>query len=171
MPRNLCGAAKFYTERELRFLQGTVGVGFRTRIARIFRAYGRGSRDVLSRWIRAALRGEELEVYHPENRFDYVYAGDVAEGLIRMAEAPSVDPVMNLGTGRARRVQDLLDIVQHLASPDSVRLRKIGRDEPYEASRADLSRLRKCLGWTPPTTLEQGAKRIWEYEEERLGRS
>src|SRR5262245_58164058 len=82
--RNLCGAAKLYGEAELRFARDVQGADFRTVFARIFRVYGRGSRDVVSRWVRAALDEEPIEVYHAQNRFDFVYSGDVAEGLLRM---------------------------------------------------------------------------------------
>ena len=54
--------------------------------ARIFRVYGRGSRDVVSRWIRSLTQAPDLPltVFRKEGRFDYVYAGDVAEGLLRL---------------------------------------------------------------------------------------
>ena len=111
-PRNLCGAAKLYGEAELAFARDVLRGGFRTVAARIFRVYGRGSRDVVSRWVRAALRGDTVDVYHPENRFDYVYSGDVAEGLLRMAINPRADGVLNLATGRARPVSDVIAAIE-----------------------------------------------------------
>ncbi len=55
--------------------------------ARIFRSYGKNSRDIISRWIRALLNNSELTVYRKEGLFDYIYAEEVAEGLIKLAES------------------------------------------------------------------------------------
>ncbi len=163
-PRNLCGVAKLYTEREIDFQREVAGRAFRTAHARIYRVYGRGSRDVLSRWVRAALRGEEITVYHPENRFDYVYAGDVAEGLARLAESDKAEGPINIGTWRGRAIGEALDILKGLAKRGAFRVRTVEEPEPYEASCADVSRLRSLVGWTPPTTLEEGMRAIWSHE-------
>jgi carbamoyl-phosphate synthase large subunit len=163
LPRNLCGAAKLYGEAELAFARDVLGGGFRSVSARIFRVYGRGSRDVVSRWVRAALHGEAIELYHPENRFDYVYSGDVAEGLLRMATDPRADGAINLATGRARSVSDVITAVEAATGrPLDVRVTPI--DEPFESSRADVTRLGERLGWTPDTSLEAGVARLVAHE-------
>lgn len=169
-PRNLCGAAKLYTERELGFLRNAGGLPIRTVSARIFRVYGCGSRDVISRWARAVLRGEKLEVYQPENRFDYVFAGDVAEGLLRLGASSRAQGPINLATGQARRIEDVLGTLERLAAPNVVRRTDRRTDQRYEASRADVSRLREATGWTPPTRLEEGMKTVWAFEEGRRDR-
>jgi carbamoyl-phosphate synthase large subunit len=163
-PRNLCGSAKLYGEAELAFARDVMNGSFRTVSARIFRAYGRGSRDVVSRWVRAALRDEPIDVYHPENRFDYVYSGDVAEGLLRMAFEPTADGVINLALGQDRPVADVIAAIES-ATGRRLIVRRAEIDEPYEASRADVTRLRRALGWTPQTTLEAGVARLVEHEE------
>jgi carbamoyl-phosphate synthase large subunit len=163
LPRNLCGAAKLYGEAEVTFARDVLGGGFRTASARIFRVYGRGSRDVVSRWVRAALRGEPIEVYHPENRFDYVYAGDVAEGLLRIATHGRAEGVLNLGTGRARSVSDVIAAIE-AATGRPLRMRTVAVDERYEASCAELTRLHDRLGWIPGTDLETGVARLVAHE-------
>src|SRR3954463_16369608 len=89
LPRNVCGAAKLLHETELEFFQGFRPEipSFDTVSARIFRVYGRGSRGVISPWVRLALAGQPIEVYGSEGVFDYVLADDVAEGLLRLAES------------------------------------------------------------------------------------
>lgn len=162
-PRNLCGAAKLYTERELEFLGDRSA--FRSVSARIFRVYGRGSRDVISRFIRLAQAGKRLAVYHPENRFDYVHARDVAEGLVRMAESERARGPINLATGRGGRVRQVLEVLERLA-PRLI-ARTTQTREPYEASRADVNRLRRLVGWVPLTSLEEGIRDVWTFEEAR----
>ena len=170
-PRNLCGAAKLYTEGELAFLPTAMRRPVRTVSARIFRVYGRGSRDVISRWTRAALRREPLNVYHPENRFDYVYAGDVAEGLLRLGTATRAHGPVNLATGHASRIQEVLDTLQGFAPPGTLRVHTRRIDEPFEASCANVDKLRQLTRWSPGTPLKQGMRTIWEFEEARVGRS
>jgi nucleoside-diphosphate-sugar epimerase len=162
-PRNLCGAAKLYGESEIRFIRDVHGAGYRAIFARIFRVYGRGSRDVVSRWVRAALAGEPIDVYHEENRFDYVFSGDVAEGLLRMATTPAATGVINLASGASRPVQAVIDAIEK-ATATRLGVRHRAIDEPYEASAADVGRLKAVLDWVPRTTLETGVERLVEFE-------
>ena len=165
-PRNLCGAAKLYTEWEIDFARHVQAGAFRAVHARIYRSYGLGSRDVVSRWVRAALAGEAIDVYHPENRFDYVFAGDVAEGLLRMAATPAAAGPLNLATGRARSIHE---VVAAIEAATGVRLNATiqSADEPFEASQADIARLRSTLGWSPQTHLEDGVAKLVAYERAR----
>ena len=162
-PRNLCGAAKLYGEAELQFVRDVQGAGFRTVSARIFRVYGRGSRDVVSRWVRAALAGERIDVYHAENRFDYVYSGDVAEGLIRMAATGRAEGAINLASGNARAVSSVIEAIER-ATGTTLDANRQEIAEPFEASVADVRRLRSILGWAPPTKLEDGVRQLVAFE-------
>jgi carbamoyl-phosphate synthase large subunit len=162
-PRNLCGAAKLYGEAEIRFMHDVRGVGYRAVFARIFRVYGRGSRDVVSRWVRAALGGEPVDVYHRENRFDYIFSGDVAEGLVRMATMPAARGAINLASGDSRPVQAVIEAIEK-ATGRRLDVRHRAVDEPYEASAADIGRLNAVLDWAPPTALEDGVQLLAEFE-------
>jgi carbamoyl-phosphate synthase large subunit len=162
-PRNLCGSAKLYGETELRFTRDVRGAGVRTVLPRIFRVYGRGSRDVVSRWVRAALAGDAVDLYHPENRFDYIFSGDVADALIRMATTPRATGVINLGSGRARPVADVIAAIERSTGGRlDTRLRDV--DEPFEASCADVRLLETTLDWLPTTTLESGVEQLVAHE-------
>ena len=162
-PRNLCGAAKLYAEAEIEFMRGQRRLPFRAAHARIFRSYGRGSRDVVSRWVRAALSGDEVQFYQLESQFDYVFAGDVAEGLLRILASPSAEGVINLASGTARPVSAVVDAIE-AATGTRLEGAQLEVDGPYEASQADVSRLRAATGWSPPTDLETGVRRIANFE-------
>ncbi len=166
LPRNLTGMAKLAHEIELRYLEPFRGDRFSSVSARIYRGYGLHSRDIISRWIRMALAGETLTVFRPEGRFDYIFAGDTAEGLIRLAAAEHVTGIVNLGTGRARRVSDVLDVLRtHF--PD-LRTKEGDSDIPFEASQADMTRYRTEIGWVPPTDLEEAIPLMIAAERARL---
>lgn len=164
-PRNLVGLAKYFTERELSFLEDTERQ-FRAVSARIFRVYGRGSRDVISRWIRAGLRGERIEVWGKDSRFDYIYADDVAEGLIKLAESQNAEGIVNLGSGRSRSIGEVIDILKQKIA--TLQVNEITSDIQRESSQADMSLFNKITGWVPSTTLEEGIQQIVEYERQKI---
>jgi len=148
-PRNQCGAAKLLHEIELRFLSEFLP--FQTVCARIYRVYGKNSRDIVSRWIQALLRGERLTVFRKEGMFDYIYAEDVAEGLIRLAESEATG-ILNLGNQHARRVSEVLSILkEHFPA---LEFSEEPSDIPYEASEADLAKFELATGWRPRRSLE-----------------
>lgn len=170
-PRNLCGGSKYYTERELDFLRETRPSALRTVYARIFRVYGRGSKDIISRWVRAALLGQDIEVYNEQNRFDYIFAKDVAEGLFRLAASPQRSVCVNLGFGRARSIRDVLNCLEASVPGFKSKVKAMkGINEPFEASCANLAKLKEYTGWTPPTSLEDGIRTVIEFEQKQGGR-
>lgn len=167
-PRNLCGIAKLHHEQELKFLQHFSGGKWTAVCARIFRSYGRNSRDVISRWIRSLLKGESIEVYAPEGMFDFVFADDVAEGLERLG-LTAFSGVINLGSGKARTVTDVLRILgryfpqmQWSVHPAAI---------PFEASEADMELFRQAAGWAPSMRLEEAIPHLIEYEQARYKES
>jgi carbamoyl-phosphate synthase large subunit len=166
LPRNMVGLAKYYMDRELEFIQATEG-NFRTVSARIYRVYGRGSRDVISRWVRSSLAGEELTVFGTENRFDYIFADDVAEGLIRLSQTDDAIGPINLGSGASRSIEEVLRILRYEIG--GIEIKREPYDGPIESSEADMSLFQRLTGWIPSTTLEAGIGKIVEYEKQLHG--
>ena len=163
-PRNLTGVAKLNHEIELRFLNNFNRDKYKSVSARIYRSYGKNSRDIISRWIRMLLKGETLTVYRKEGLFDYVYAEDVAEGLIRLAANEEAEGIYNLATGKAQRVTDILDALKtHF--PDLKYVEK-EIDIPFEASEANMKKYETLIGWKPPRTLADAIPLMIAHEKE-----
>ncbi|WP_208174726.1 NAD-dependent epimerase/dehydratase family protein [Hymenobacter negativus] len=165
LPRNLTGMAKLAHEIELRFLDTFRAQQFSTVAPRIYRGYGRNGRDITSRWVRMLLAGEEITVYGAESFFDYLYAADTAEGLLHLAAAETVTGIVNLGTGRARRVSDVVDVLRQ--NFPGMRANYVASDIPFEASQADMTLWSSQIDWLPPTTLEVAIPEIIAYERAR----
>jgi carbamoyl-phosphate synthase large subunit len=161
-PRNLTGMAKLAHEVELRFLENFKRDSVSFAIARIFRGYGKGSRCIISRWIRSLLNNEEISVYRKEGLFDYIYAEDTALGLLKLAEHDEIKGIINLGTGKARRVSDIIEILKN-RFPE-MKYKEIDSNIPFEASQADMSRFEKEIGWVPSRNLEDTIPEIIEFE-------
>ena len=166
LPRNLTGMAKLAHEIELRFIDQFKANQFTTVCARIYRGYGRNSRDVISRWIRSALLGQPITVFRPEGVFDYIYATDSAEGLIRLAYSESVTGLINLGTGRSRKVQDVVDVLSK--NFPSLEVNVEPSSIPFEASQADMTLFQKSIDWMPEYDLERSIPEIIEFERSKL---
>lgn len=166
LPRNLTGMAKLAHEIELRFLKGFRQEQFSTVIARIYRGYGRGSHCVISRWIGGLLKGEPIKVYRPEGLFDYIFAGDTAEGLLKLAEHTEVEGIINLGTDRSRRVADVVEVLrQHFPN---MKAETCDSDIPFEASQANMDRFRATIGWAPQRQLEDAIPLIIAYQKSAM---
>lgn len=158
-PRNLCGMAKLLHEQELEFV--TAGADFSSVSARIFRVYGKGSQDIISRWIRELVVGRKIKVFSKQGAFDYIYADDVAEGLVKLADS-KVEGCVNLGTGESRKVEDILLILKK--SYPEMEIEEVYHQGVVEASEADMEKFVKVTGWKPKQTLEKVIPKIISYE-------
>jgi UDP-glucose 4-epimerase len=102
-----------------------------------------------------------IEVGNLESKRDYVHAGDVARGIVRMVSGigDSVD-TCNLGTGRAWSPVEVVKVlsailgesIECVSSPQHQR----AVDRPMLA--ADNSRMRHRYGWQPRESLEQALR-------------
>jgi carbamoyl-phosphate synthase large subunit len=161
-PRNLTGMAKFSHEVELRFLQGFKNDTISFVSVRIYRGYGKGSRCVISRWIRSLLNNEPIKVYRKEGIFDYIYAGDTAKGLTKLIEFPNISGIINLGTGRARKVSEVVDVLS--SHFPGMSYEEVESDIPFEASECDTSLFEAQTNWKPERSIEETIPEIIEYE-------
>lgn len=161
-PRNLCGVAKLLHEQELAFVQHFKEKAFQAVSARIFRSYGKNSRDIISRWIRALLYNKPLTVYQKEGQFDFIYAGDVAEGLLRLAQS-DVSGVINLGRDHARSIEDVVSILQKYFP--TCRIQEENVVASYEASQANMDEFYKKVGWKPESQLEETIPQMIAFEQ------
>lgn len=167
-PRNLCGAAKLFHELENRFLDSFNQTKFETISARIFRVYGKNSRDVISRWVRSLINNEVISVYNPENCFDYIYADEVAEGLIKLATSNATG-IVNLGRDNARSVNEVLKILKQ-SFPNMKS--QYSQSEPiYESSQANMDKFEELTGWKPTLELEDTIPELIEYENRKENKS
>ena len=165
-PRNLTGMAKLSHEMELDFINKYRSKNFTSVCARIFRGYGRGSRDIISRWIRSLLKNEVINVYNSEGIFDYIYAKDSAIGLIKLANNKKINGVINLGTGKSRSVNDIIQILKvHFPL---MKIKNLKSKLSYEASQANMELYKNKVGWIPHYNLEKAIPEIIKFEKKQL---
>jgi ADP-L-glycero-D-manno-heptose 6-epimerase len=108
----------------------------------------------LSRQIKA---GERPRIFkHGEQQRDFVYVKDIVEGSIRAIEAKQ-SGIYNLGSGRARSFNELVEILNRSLGTD---FKPDYIENPHahyqNFTQADLTSVRGALGYQPQFTLETG---------------
>ncbi|MCX6799232.1 MAG: NAD-dependent epimerase/dehydratase family protein, partial [Candidatus Diapherotrites archaeon] len=138
--------------RESRPLNGT-SFGLNAAIARLGNVYGWGDfkfERLVPGAIRSALLGESLCVNGTgESKFDFVFVGDVANGLIAIGEkmlAKGMDAEpFNIGTGKARSVKEVAEEIIRLAGSNAgIKFR--GEEKPG-CEILSTAKSAKKLGW------------------------
>lgn len=138
-PRNLIGASKLYVEKEIDYLARNIQKDMLVTHARIFRVFGEGGQEFISRLIEWKKMGIPVDIWNMKNRFDYVHTSDCASALKAMI---GVDGVYNIGYGVATSIKDIVNTI----NPE---IRHFDKDELFESSCADTSKAEEELGWTP----------------------
>jgi UDP-glucose 4-epimerase len=130
-------------------------------VIRIFNAYGTRSRTsgaygaVFGVFLRQKLADQPFTVVGDgTQRRDFVYASDVAEGFLRAAETALAGEIWNLGNGNPQSINRLVAL---LGGP-VVHIPK--RPGEPDCTFADITRIRRDLGWEPMVSFEEGVGRI-----------
>lgn len=168
-PRNLIGVAKLSHEIDLRFLNEFKSEKYDTVCARIYRGYGCNSRDVISRWIRDLIAKKTINLYMEEGIFDYIYAADSAKGLLKLSKLKEFSGIINLGTGRGRKVKEIIAILKQYFP--EMQVQKKDSDIYFEASQANIDYLKSKLNWEPEYTLERAIPIMINYEKNKILKS
>lgn len=138
-------------------------------VLRISVAYGPGQSEssLLGGLTSALSRRERFAMSHGDQTRDFVWASDVADGLVRAALAPeAAGSIVNLGSGSPVTVADAARATAAAAGREEL----LGIGElPLRQGEAveytlDLTKCEKVLGWTPPTKLEDGIRMMLAAE-------
>lgn len=146
-----------------------------TRIARIFNTYGPGAdvmdQRVVMKMIAAALQNRDMAVNGSGDQTRaFCWVEDMAEGLIRLMEAPAAEytRTVDLGNNHEVTIRALAEKIIALTGSRSriVHLPVRADDAPRRSP--DITAARRELGWTPRTPLIEGLRRTISYVEKEL---
>jgi|TARA_B100001093_G_scaffold430416_1_gene426100 carbamoyl-phosphate synthase large subunit len=163
--RNLIGSSKLFHEKEIEFFSNFMPK-CNFVITRIFRGYGLNSRDVISRWIRAALRNKTLNVYGENGSFDYIHSEDTASALISCISCKKKITYLNVGSGSSIKIKQALKILKYHFP--MLKIKKIKSSNTIEKSMANIKKIKTTTKWTPKIDLFTGIKKILEYERKKI---
>lgn len=125
---------------------------------RFFNVYGPRSRvsgdygPVFSTFMAQKLAGKPFTVVGDgAQKRDFTYVSDVVDAMIVAAKSSIAGEVFNVGTGKAQSVNRLVKL---LGGGKVVHI-PIRPGEP-EATHADITKIKKVLGWKPKISFEKG---------------
>ena len=154
-------------------LAGTLAVsrackklGVRGITARLFTVYGAGEHPqrLLPTLIGAVRDENPIPLSAGDQRRDFTYVDDVAEGLLRLGLAESAAPgeIVNLATGSLTPVRSFVEIAAQTLGITASRL-DFGalptRAEEMQHDPVSVKKLSAMIGWVPSTSLQEGLGR------------
>lgn len=169
------GWEKLFTERQCRHYYEEYGL--KTYVVRFHNIFGPlgtydGGREkspaAICRKIALAKKEDEIEVWGDGHQTrSYCFVSDCVEGIFRLMQSDFHDPI-NLGQDRMVSINDLVEIVARIA--DKKIRKRYDRTKPQgvRGRNADLTLMRKTLGWEPTVTLEDGLAQTYAWIETQL---
>ena len=142
------------------------------KIARIFNTYGPRMRvrdgRAVPNFIAQALRGEDVTVYgHGEQTRSFCYIGDLVDGVIKLAESSTNQPV-NIGNPSEITIGEIArEIIAATGSSSRIVFKELPVDDP-KVRKPDITLARKLLGWEPQVSLSTGLQLTIAYFREKI---
>ena len=146
--------------------------GVNTRIVRIFNTYGprmrlRDGRAVPA-FMSQALRNEDVTVFGDGTQTrSFCYVTDLVDGLLRLMEADTHEPV-NIGNPHEVTIEQIArTIIRLTGSTSKIVYRSLPIDDPKQR-RPDITRAQTLLGWQPKVELEEGLLKTVDYFKQKV---
>jgi UDP-glucose 4-epimerase len=142
--------------------------GFEAVAVRFSNAYGpRSGRksNVIPLFIRQIMAGETLTIYGDGTQTrDFVFVSDLANGLIRAAEAPGVGgEIFQLASGVETSLNDLVAMLAEVSGRQPEVQHEPPRAGEIQRNYSLVDKARERLGHAPEVALADGLARTWEW--------
>jgi len=104
---------------------------------------------------------------------DFVYAGDVAEGMLRAAEVYERDELVNLSSGREHSIREVVNTLAEVTGFQGTVDWQTSRPEGQSRRMFDISKAETELGYQAATSLRDGLDRTvrWYRENRSVARN
>jgi len=89
---------------------------------------------------------------------DFVYAGDVAEGVLLAAETQDKYELINLSSGRETPIREVVELLKKVTGFAGEITWNTSRPDGQMHRRFDTSKAKQLLGWEARTGLEEGLR-------------
>ncbi|WP_210530145.1 NAD-dependent epimerase/dehydratase family protein [Rubellimicrobium arenae] len=140
---------------------------------RFFTVYGPWGRPDMALWVftEAILEGRPLPVFnHGDMSRDFTYVDDVVAGVLAAADTPPRDDgqapphrIYNIGNNRPEPLMRLIDTLEQAIGRTAQRELLPMQPGDVASTYADITAIRRDLGWEPTTPIEVGVPRFVDW--------
>lgn len=167
LPMSFYGLSKVTVERYLELYHEVYGLDYV--VLRFANVYGErqgdsGEGGVISIFARSIAKGQDITIFGDgEQTRDFIYAGDIAAGIIAALTTKEVNAAYNLSTQTETSLRELVSILSGLAGRKIIP--RYDAERPGDIYRSMLSnaRARRGLNWQPVVSLEEGLRLTYNY--------
>ena len=167
LPLSFYGLSKLSVEKYLEMYENLYGMEYV--VLRFANVYGErqgdgGEGGVISIFAKAVAEGRDITIYGDgEQTRDFVYAGDIAEGIWAALRTEEVNAAYNLSTQTETSLRELVSLLAEIRGREIVPKYGAEREGDIYKSMLSNNRARRGLDWQPVTTLAEGLRRTYEY--------
>ena len=133
--------------------------------------YGPGDSGhrVVPKWILAALRGQDINVYDASSLLDFTYVNDLVDGIVRAEDKGQNGAVFNITRGQARSLGETALLIKHLTNSAS---EIIYHDTDFNITpkrgALDITLAREHLMYSPKMNFESGIEQYVSWVKQNL---
>jgi len=97
----------------------------------------------------------------------FLYIDDCVEGVLKLMESNYPKPV-NIGSDRLVTIDELARIVIDISGKNITVKHDLSKPQGVRGRNADITLVKKEVGWEPKVSLEEGLKRTYEWAKARM---
>lgn len=137
---------------------------------RFFTVYGPWGRPDMAPYLfmKAVMAGEPIKVFnHGQMRRDFTYIDDIIEGVMKIVNHPSADPIpyriYNIGNSAPVELMHFIEVIEQTTGRKAIRQLMDMQPGDVVCTYADTSRLQQDFGYKPMTSIEEGIRRFYDW--------
>lgn len=167
LPMSFYGLTKVVAEHYLALYHELYGLNYV--VLRFANVYGerqgdRGEGGVISIFAKRVVKREPLTIYGDGNQTrDFIYAGDIANGIVHALTTEHANAAYNLSTQMETSLNDLAAIFGRAVGRELYPAHQAARDGDIYRSILANKKAKMFLHWQPEVPLEEGVRRTVTY--------
>jgi nucleoside-diphosphate-sugar epimerase len=168
-PINIYGEAKLTGERLVKLFCKDSEMNYA--IVRPSGVYGPGDLPdrVVSKFFEAAMANNPLKVHNGENKVDFTYRGDAAQGIVDVALSDVKNTSFNITYGNAITLQQAAEEIIKITGSKS-KIIDTGRNTLYpDRGTLDISRAKQLVGYNPKFSFAEGLVSTYRWLKNHYG--
>jgi len=141
---------------------------------RFFTVYGPWGRPDMALWLftEAILAGRPIRVFnHGDMRRDFTYVDDIVTGVLAARDQPpkngtasgSPHRIYNIGNNHPERLLRFIEVIENSLGKKAERILEPMQPGDVKETYADLTAIRRDLGFQPTTTIDDGIPRFTSW--------